>query len=140
MYCRNCGKAMNAGENICENCGLPVGYGTDYCSECGNRTYDTAICNVCGMRFATDVNVNPASYTPVNAVGTKSRTLAAVLGIFLGAFGAHSFYLGYTIKGVLQFLVTSWTCGIGGIWGIIEGILILAGKINVDKNGNQLKD
>lgn len=56
----------------------------------------------------------------------KSRLAAGLLGIFLGGLGVHRFYLGYTTIGILQILVTVVTCGIGSIWGLIEGIMILA--------------
>ncbi|MGV1037571.1 MAG: NINE protein [Candidatus Nanopelagicales bacterium] len=56
----------------------------------------------------------------------KSRMAAGLLGIFLGGFGVHRFYLGYTTIGIVQILVTVVTCGIGAIWGLIEGIMILA--------------
>ena len=61
---------------------------------------------------------------------------AGVLGIFLGSLGVHNFYLGYTGKAVAQLLITLLTCGFGrvisGIWGLIEGIMILTGSIKVD--------
>lgn len=70
----------------------------------------------------------------------KSRMTAGLLGIFLGAFGVHRFYLGYLSIGVLQILVTIATCGIGGFWGIVEGILILRGKgITTDADGRPLR-
>lgn len=70
----------------------------------------------------------------------KSRMTAGLLGIFLGALGVHRFYLGYTSIGVLQILVTIATCGIGGFWGIIEGILILSGSgIKTDADGRPLR-
>ncbi|MCH5231451.1 MAG: TM2 domain-containing protein [Muribaculaceae bacterium] len=53
----------------------------------------------------------------------KSKTTSGVLGILLGGFGAHKFYLGKTGKGVL-YLLTSWT-GVPGIIGLIEGIQYL---------------
>lgn len=53
----------------------------------------------------------------------KSKTTSGVLGILLGGFGAHKFYLGKHGKGVL-YLLTSWT-GIPGIIGLIEGIQYL---------------
>lgn len=56
----------------------------------------------------------------------KSRLAAGLLGIFLGGLGVHRFYLGYTTIGILQILVTVVTCGLGSIWGLIEGIMILA--------------
>ncbi len=69
-----------------------------------------------------------------------SRLTAGLLGIFLGAFGVHRFYLGYTSIGVLQILVTIATFGIGGLWGFIEGILILSGSaIKTDADGRPLR-
>lgn len=77
-------------------------------------------------------------------VAQKSKLAAALLGIFLGSFGIHNFYLGYTTKAVIQLILTVVTCGIGsiisGIWGFIEGILILTGSIACDGNGVPLKE
>ena len=74
----------------------------------------------------------------------KSKIAAGLLGFFLGGFGVHNFYLGYTGKAVAQLLITLLTCGFGAfissIWGLIEGILILTGSINVDGAGIPLKD
>ena len=70
----------------------------------------------------------------------KSRLTAGLLGIFLGGFGVHRFYLGYTTIGVLQILVTIATCGLGSIWGLIEGILIISGStITTDAEGRPLR-
>ena len=94
---------------------------------------------------------------------SKSKLTAGLLGIFLGAYGVHNFYLGYTKKAVIQVSVTgasivlSFILGITlvglvlvfipilasmgmGIWGLVEGIMILAGKIDVDGHGIPLKD
>ena len=88
----------------------------------------------------------------------KSRVAAGLLGIFLGCFGIHNFYLGYKSKALVQCLVssitlvlgicTSWL-GIGivlllvpsgiAIWGLVEGILILAGNIG-SADGIPLRD
>jgi len=56
---------------------------------------------------------------------TKQKKLvAALLAIFLGAFGAHKFYLGYMTAGIVQLVVSLITCGsIGSLIGIIEGIM-----------------
>lgn len=68
----------------------------------------------------------------------KSKMTAGLLGIFLGAFGVHQFYLGNTKRGIIELIVTVCTCGIGGWWGVIEGIMILMGKITTDADGNPL--
>jgi uncharacterized membrane protein required for colicin V production len=65
-------------------------------------------------------------YPPAGGGGApKSRMVAGLLGIFVGGFGVHNFYLGYTNKAIIQIVVTIVTCGIGAIWGFVEGILIL---------------
>ena len=68
----------------------------------------------------------------------KQKLVAGLLGIFLGAWGIHQFYLGDSKKGIIRIIVTVVTCGIGGIWGFIEGIMILCGKIATDAQGNPL--
>jgi TM2 domain-containing membrane protein YozV len=64
------------------------------------------------------------------------------LGIFLGGLGVHRFYLGYNGIGLIQLLLALLSCGFGLIvtcvWGLVEGILILAGKIDRDANGQPL--
>jgi TM2 domain-containing membrane protein YozV len=70
----------------------------------------------------------------------KSRLTAGLLGIFLGSIGVHRFYLGYTSIGVLQILVTIATFGLGALWGMIEGVLILSGSgITTDADGRPLR-
>ncbi len=69
----------------------------------------------------------------------KSKMAAGLLGIFLGGFGVHRFYLGYAGIGVAQIFVTLFTCGVGALWGFIEGILILTGStIIADASGKPL--
>lgn len=74
----------------------------------------------------------------------KSKLVAGLLGIFLGGLGVHNFYLGYTKKGLAQVLISVLSCGFlaaaSSIWGLVEGIMILTGSINVDGKGNPLKD
>ncbi len=70
----------------------------------------------------------------------KSKMVAGLLGIFLGGWGVHNFYLGNTSKGAIQIVVSIVTCGIGSIWGFIEGIMILCGSIKTDAQGRPLKD
>ena len=69
---------------------------------------------------------------------------AGILGILLGALGVHNFYLGFTGKAVAQLLLTLLSCGIlsvvSGIWGLVEGIMILTTPGGVDANGVPLRD
>ena len=58
----------------------------------------------------------------------SKKTVAGILGILLGGFGAHKFYLGYTKEGIIQLVVSVVTCGAGSILGIIEGVMYLMKK------------
>lgn len=86
----------------------------------------------------------PVGAEPPAGYRQKSKTVAGLLAIFLGAFGVHSFYLGKTWRGVAQILITLFTYGLGAlamqIWGVIEGIRLLCGRIPVDGNGVFLRD
>ena len=55
----------------------------------------------------------------------KSKVVAGLLQIFL-PFGIGRFYIGDTKIGVIQLIVTLFTCGIGGLWSLIDGIIMLA--------------
>lgn len=78
---------------------------------------------------------------PLVVPGRRSRLAAGLLGIFLGAWGIHRFYLGYVGIGIAQIVVTICTCGLGALWGFIEGICIIAGAgITCDARGQPLQD
>ncbi|BBZ44432.1 TM2 domain-containing protein [Mycobacterium parmense] len=72
----------------------------------------------------------------------KSKTVAGLLQL-LGLFsiaGIGRIYLGYTGLGIAQLVVGLVTCGIGAvIWGVIDAVLILTGKVN-DPRGFPLRD
>jgi len=140
MYCKNCGKEMDDNANVCINCGFAKNTGTNYCRNCGSETVSgAAICTNCGFSLANDSN------GVIGGEG-KSKLVAGLLAIFLGAFGVHNFYLGNTKKAIIQLVIClagSLLFGIGAlameIWGIIEGIQILTGKITTDAQGNPLQ-
>ena len=112
---------------FCVNCGNELIPNMNFCSNCGNEVGKVSI-----------------EKTIVNNEKPKNKTLAGLLGIFLGSIGVHNFYLGYTGRAVGQLLLTVLTCGVlsfvSGIWGLIEGIMILTDTITVDGKGNNLID
>jgi len=114
------------------------------CPNCGSQNPDNANnCMNCGGSLNMNAQQPTGNYqaNPVNNGGEqKSKLVAGLLGIFLGGWGIHNFYLGFTSKAIIQIVVTLVTCGVGSLWGLIEGILILCGNIKVYANGNSLKD
>lgn len=68
------------------------------------------------------MSTDPITPAPV---GAEKKLVAGLLGILLGGFGVHKFYLGYTKEGIIQVVVTFATCGIGSLIGLIEGIIYI---------------
>ena len=130
-----------------------------FCPQCGANVADgTPVCPQCGVQLAAQQPQQPQQpVPPVQQIPQgvpyqqapmpapaplpptsqpQTKPAAGLRGIFLGSLGVHNFYLGYTGKAVAQLLITLLTCGFGsvisGIWGLIEGIMILTGSIKVD--------
>jgi TM2 domain-containing membrane protein YozV/ribosomal protein L40E len=161
MFCRNCGAQVSEQAAFCTGCGAGTGAGNKFCYHCGAQADPAAsVCIKCGVALygapAAAPGPPPAGYpgavpggypgAPPNPL--KSKLVAGLLGIFVGCFGIHRFYLGYNTIGVIQVLVTVVggiiTCGVGWlagwIWGLVEGILILTGSINRDAQGRPLAE
>ena len=130
---------MNPQAAVCVKCGCAAGNGANYCPNCGQPTTpNAAVCISCGVALTP----------PVPAGEQKSKLVAGLLGLLLGMYGAHNFYLGYTGKAIAQLLIGLLggllTFGIStlgvAIWVLIESIMILCGNIKTDAKGIPLKD
>lgn len=122
---------------FCTNCGSPIEEGQEKCQYCGKVFGEQSQPQQTETQKNNQTNVNIQSQP-------KSRVAAGILGIFLGIFGVHNFYLGYTGKAVAQLLISILSCFIlsfvSSLWGFIEGIMILTGAIDTDGYGNKLGD
>lgn len=130
MFCKKCGNEIDPNAAICVKCGYQKGTGDKYCQNCGVETVEgAAVCVNCGVALNASA-----------AIGEQKSKLAAVLlAFFLGSFGVHDFYLGYTKYGVIKIILTVCT-GIGGsIWALVDFIRLLTGSLNTDANGVELK-
>jgi TM2 domain-containing membrane protein YozV len=141
----------------CPNCGAPVPPESNRCRKCGGAVQRATPSGASAFQAAPQVQVvfqtGPAAVPLAGAqigppVGpaVKSKVAAGILGILLGGLGMHRFYLGYVGIGIAQLLLTLvvsfFTCGISavaaGIWGIVEGIMILTGGIDRDSQNRPL--
>ena len=117
MYCRNCGQQIDPNAWACPKCGCRPLQGAAFCSKCGEKTNpQQVLCVACG-------------HTLTRASYSNQKLVAGLLGIVLGMFGIHKFFLGYTREGIIMLLVTiltvfilSW---IPAVIGIAEGIVYL---------------
>lgn len=132
MFCKNCGAPIDPNAAICTRCGFAKGTGASFCENCGQAVAPgAAVCMQCGFPIQQQPAYDPSQQ--------KSKMAAGLLGIFLGGLGVHNFYLGYTGKAIAQ-IALSLCFGVGAIWGLIEGIMILTGSIDKDAKGIPLKD
>jgi TM2 domain-containing membrane protein YozV len=80
--------------------------------------------------------VHPVTGMPYS---DKTKLVAGLLQIFLGGFGVGRFYLGDNKTAIWQIVVTVLTCGLGSIWGLVDGIIILATDNVTDAQGRPLR-
>lgn len=93
-----------------------------------------------GAPFAPYQHYAPFGVDPITGLpySDKSKVVAGLLGIFLGAFGVGRFYTGHIGLAIAQILVTWLTFGFGAIWPLIDGIIMLAGQPR-DRQGRPLR-
>ena len=103
-----------------------AGYGQAGYPPPGQQAYDP------GAPYGVD----PKTGKPYSS---KSKIVAGILQLLLGGFGAGRFYTGHTGMAVGMLVVTLVTCGLGAIWGLIDGILILV-QGGTDSQGYPLRD
>lgn len=151
MYCKNCGKQIEFSyDGLCSDCESLLnttivnnGEKFDVVEEVKNNSNTNNNENTNSTNYSSNESYAHAN-TQYSSQDQKSKVAAGIFGILLGAFGVHNFYLGYTGKAVAQLLITLLSCGalsfVSAIWGLIEGIMILAGNITEDANGVTLKD
>lgn len=147
MYCRNCGRKIEDDRELCEECEAKLKTETVN-NDAQKVEVVEEVVNNNPINDNSSTNTNSANTTSNNGARVtteqKSKLAAGLFGIFLGTFGVHNFYLGFTGKAVTQLLITVLSCGflspVSGIWGLIEGILILSGDQKKDASGVPLKD
>lgn len=71
----------------------------------------------------------------VNTKGSRSYVVTLLLSLFLGGFGIHRFYTGYTVIGVIQLL----TAGGFGLWSLVDLVSIALNTFK-DADGEELND
>jgi len=158
MFCPNCGTDVQ-NSKFCPNCGAKIEeekkeevVNTNPINETKSNVdpivleenTTTTPLNVVSETSSNNSSSASQNTTTTSEVSPKSKIAAGLFGIFFGVFGVHNFYLGYTGKAIAQLLISILSCGvlavISEIWGLVEGIMILASKDYKDAQGRVLKD
>lgn len=167
MYvCKNCGLKYQTDEAvICVRCQAPRGAGNQFCPFCGNQIQPGGhICMNCGVdtiqygmltsgksKVVAGLLGIFLGYVGVHNfyLGKKTRGIVQALvfafsfilmfagAIVMDIIGESDIVIGL---GVIAFLIAYIGLIVAEIWGFVEGIMILCGKINKDGKGNLLKN
>ena len=138
ITCEECGKEVSDKATACPACGAPItqtNSNKKFCKHCGESIdKECVICPKCGkqveeLKTSTDKNIiinNSASASatvsaPVVGVKPKNKWVAFLLCLFLGYIGAHKFYEGKVLMGILYIF----TMGLFGIGWFIDLIVLL---------------
>ncbi len=134
IYCTGCGQAMLVAPEHMQT--------TVSCPHC-QQTLEPW--RVAGVPRSMPQTAPPAySHGPSAPAGYswRNRWVAGALGILLGVFGVHRFYLGFVGIGILQVVLTVGSLfilsPIVAIWAFIEGILCFCGAMR-DVDGLPLR-
>jgi len=98
LFCTNCGNSVSEQAVACMSCGAkPVGH-RKFCRQCAAALNpEQIVCIQCGAAVkatGSSRSVGRDSVGGGSIEGGKSKLMAGLLGILLGAFGVHKFYLG----------------------------------------------
>ena len=140
IHCPQCGNAMLVAPQHVQQ---PVA-----CPHCEHTLEPWRVMVTMAPNAAPPTPQPPATPPPVpgayraygvGAYSWRNRWVAGALGVLLGGFGVHRFYLGFPGIAVIQIVVTVLTLGtVGWIWGFIEGILCFVGAMR-DVDGLPLR-
>lgn len=133
-YCKKCGAEIEDGAKICPRCGAQQG-ATKFCQHCGEPIdVECVICPKCGKQVGeikqgqpqvvinnANSNVNTNANAMAGLPRAKNKWVAFLLCLFLGGLGAHKFYEGKILLGIVYIF----TIGLLGIGWIIDLISLL---------------
>ena len=120
---------------FCSKCGSPNNDGAAFCAKCG-AARGTAAARPAPAPAPQASTMRGPSTAPTRTVVGKNPTVALVLSIFLGAFGAGQFYNGDWKKGLAMAAATL-LLGLptGGlvafavwVWSMVDAYQVASGK------------
>ncbi len=137
ILCKECNREISDKAESCPHCGCPVNERKNkkFCIYCGESIdKECVVCPKCGKQVESlqnnnekniVINNNAVAHSSVPAYviagKAKNKWVAFLLCLFLGYLGAHKFYEGKILFGLLYLF----TAGLFGIGIIVDLILLL---------------
>ena len=114
-------EVLQPGKKFCKHCGQQIDKDCVVCPVCGKQVEDLKSSQQPVVINNTNANTNSVDVKMENRGTEKNKWVAFVLCLFLGVFGAHKFYEGKILMGVIYIF----TGGLLLIGCIIDLIAIL---------------
>lgn len=125
--CKECGHDVSENALYCPNCGYAFEK-TKFCKFCGKKIpKDVIICTICGrqVEYLQENSQTNIYYEYPDMEDSdkncKNKYVSLLLCIFLGAIGAHKFYEGKILLGIIYLL----TGGLLGVGWVVDIFIIL---------------
>lgn len=113
-FCKHCGAKIPAAAVICTHCGCQV-------EEMKQAEQPNIVINNTNTNANTNTNNNNNVTAAMLGIRARNKWVAFLLCLFLGYFGAHKFYEGKAVLG----LIYIFTMGLFGIGWFIDCIVLL---------------
>lgn len=138
MFCNNCGAPLQENQKFCPNCGskaeskedifaeneIPAMPAPDMSPYFGDTDKDESE-DAAFRSGSAEPQYSSSVIDPAPAyLNGQDKVTMAVICFFLGGLGIHNFMMGENKKGIFR-IVTTFCCGIGAIFALIDFIKIL---------------
>jgi len=114
-------EVLQPGKKFCKHCGQQIDKDCVVCPVCGKQVEDLKSSQQPVVINNTNANTNSVDVKMENRGTEKNKWVAFVLCLFLGLVGAHKFYEGKILVGVVYIF----TAGLFFVGWIIDLIAIL---------------
>lgn len=114
-------EVLQPGKKFCKHCGQQIDKDCVVCPVCGKQVEDLKSSQQRVVINNTNANTNSVDVKMENRGTEKNKWVAFVLCLFLGLVGAHKFYEGKILVGVVYIF----TAGLFFVGWIIDLIAIL---------------
>ena len=128
MFCWKCGAQISETASFCEHCGTSTNP-QHAPAQPSQPQYQQPVINIVNNNNNVNKNIN-GGYVRSG----KSKIVALILCFMFGCFGAHRFYVGKSVSGLLYLF----TMGLFGIGWFVDIIAIITGGFT-DKHGYKLQ-
>lgn len=135
-FCSKCGNRLDPGDAFCSRCGAKT-FGSSQTQQSDQTythtqtqtqqpqtvyNYNYNYTNTSTTTTSANTNINSGNISSYGHGKLKDKRVSLILWLLFGIFGAHRFYEGKILSGLLYLC----TCGLFGIGWLVDLIILLS--------------